>query len=31
MIGREALAAMRPHAHLVNVGRGDVVDEPALI
>ena len=31
MIDTGALAAMRPHAHLVNVSRGDVVDEGALI
>jgi len=31
LIGREALALMRPDAHLVNVARGRVVDEPALI
>ncbi|NBB97293.1 MAG: D-glycerate dehydrogenase, partial [Alphaproteobacteria bacterium] len=31
MIGADALAAMRPHAHLVNIARGDVVDESALV
>ncbi|PTV95544.1 lactate dehydrogenase-like 2-hydroxyacid dehydrogenase [Rhodobacter aestuarii] len=31
MIGAAELAAMRPHAHLINVARGDVVDEVALI
>jgi lactate dehydrogenase-like 2-hydroxyacid dehydrogenase len=31
LIGRDILQAMRPHAHLVNVARGDVVDEAALI
>ena len=31
MIDAAALAAMRPHAHLVNVSRGDVVDEAPLI
>jgi len=31
LIGRAELAAMRPHAHLVNISRGDVIDEPALI
>ncbi|WCB36851.1 D-2-hydroxyacid dehydrogenase [Gordonia polyisoprenivorans] len=31
MIDAEVLAAMRADAHLINVGRGDLVDEPALI
>ncbi|MEO0676314.1 MAG: D-glycerate dehydrogenase [Pseudomonadota bacterium] len=31
MINAEALAAMQPHAHLVNIARGDVMDEAALI
>jgi phosphoglycerate dehydrogenase-like enzyme len=31
MIGSAELARLRPHAVVVNVGRGAVVDEPALI
>jgi phosphoglycerate dehydrogenase-like enzyme len=31
LIDATALAAMRPGAHLINVARGRVVDEPALI
>lgn len=30
IVGQAALAAMRPHAHLINVARGPVVDETAL-
>jgi lactate dehydrogenase-like 2-hydroxyacid dehydrogenase len=31
LIDAAALAALRPHAHLVNIARGDVIDEAALI
>ena len=31
LIGAAEIAAMQPHAHLVNVARGDVIDESALI
>ena len=31
LIDAAALAAMRPHAHLINIARGDLVDEAALI
>jgi phosphoglycerate dehydrogenase-like enzyme len=31
MIGRQQLAAMKPDAFLINVGRGPLIDEPALV
>jgi phosphoglycerate dehydrogenase-like enzyme len=31
MVNAAALAAMRPHAYLINVARGQVIDTPALI
>lgn len=31
IISREIIAAMQPHAFLVNIARGSLVDEPALI
>jgi phosphoglycerate dehydrogenase-like enzyme len=30
-IGRKEIAAMRPNAYIVNVGRGEVIDQEALI
>jgi phosphoglycerate dehydrogenase-like enzyme len=30
-VGAKEIAAMRPHAYLVNIGRGSVIDEKALI
>jgi phosphoglycerate dehydrogenase-like enzyme len=30
-IGRKEIAAMRPNAYIVNVGRGEVIDQDALI
>jgi hydroxypyruvate reductase len=31
LIDSEIFAAMQPHAHFINISRGDVVDEAALI
>ena len=31
LIGMRELAVMKPHAYLINIARGGVVDEPALI
>jgi hydroxypyruvate reductase len=31
MIGASVFEAMQPHAHFVNIARGDIVDEAALI
>ncbi len=31
LIDAKALSAMQPHAHLVNIARGDIIDEAALI
>jgi D-2-hydroxyacid dehydrogenase (NADP+) len=31
LIGRAVFAAMMPHSYFINVGRGETVDEPALI
>lgn len=31
LVDADVLKALRPHAHLVNISRGDVVDETALI
>lgn len=31
LIDADVLGAMRPHAHLINISRGDVVEEAALI
>ena len=31
LIGASELAQMQPHAHLINIARGDLVDEAALI
>ncbi|MCT2539142.1 2-hydroxyacid dehydrogenase [Sedimentimonas flavescens] len=31
LIGAVEIAKMQPHAHLINIARGDIIDEPALI
>ncbi len=31
MVNEDVLAAMKPSAHLINVGRGALIDEPAMI
>jgi len=31
LIDADVLSAMQPHAHLVNIARGDIIDEAALI
>lgn len=31
LIGADQIARMQPHAHLVNIARGDIIDETALI
>lgn len=31
LVSRDLLASLKPGAHIVNIGRGEVVDEPALI
>jgi phosphoglycerate dehydrogenase-like enzyme len=31
LIGRDVFASMKPHAYFINVGRGETVDEAALI
>lgn len=31
LIGADVFEAMQPHAHLINIARGDIVDESALI
>lgn len=31
IVGAPEIAAMQPHAHLVNIARGDIIDEKALI